>query len=126
MKKLISAAVIVAVIITGIIFAQRYMLTESEKMVAVLRQAEYYAKSGDDEEATKYLDTFSKQWDVNKKVWCTFIMHEEIDIANQSAAKLKPYLADDNKSNFFAECEALKFQINHIAQTEQYTVDNIL
>lgn len=126
MKKLLSAVIIIAVIITGVIFAQRYMLTESEKMVAVLRQAEYYAKSGDDAQADEYLDTFAKQWDINKKIWCTFIMHEEIDIANQSAAKLKPYLADENKSNFFAECEALKFQINHIAQNERYTLDNIL
>lgn len=125
MKKLISAAIIVAVIITGVIFAQKYMLDESEKMVEVLRQAEYYVYNGDEEEATKYIDTFSKQWDVNKKVWCTFIMHEEIDIANQSAAKLKPYLKDPNKSNFFAECEALKFQIGHIAENEQYTLDNI-
>jgi hypothetical protein len=103
-----------------------FLYKGSDEMAKEISAAEDSARSGNYELAQQQIDTFIKDWDAHKKVYATFIRHAEIDLANQSASKLKAYLDDDNKSNFFGECEALKMQINHIADTERFTFYNIL
>lgn len=126
LKKIVTPIVIIAVIITGIIVSKNYMQRETAEMVELLKSAETFAYSGDYNKAEKDINDFSEKWDKNRKVLCTFVRHSEVDIANESAAKVKPYLNAQDKSDFFAECEILKFQIKHITETEKYTLYNVL
>ena len=95
-------------------------------MADKLSDAEDSARKGDTLLSAKQLDEFSVEWNKNKRVFATFIRHAELDIANQSAAKLKPYLQNEDKSNFYGECETLKMQMHHISETERFSIDNIL
>ena len=94
-------------------------------MADTISIAETSARSGNISSSKKQLDEFSAEWEYNKQIFATFIRHAELDIANQSAAKLKSYLDNDDKSNFYGECETLKMQIHHIAETEQFSIDNV-
>lgn len=126
MKKLKVAIVILIILPVSIGVSHIYLNSSSEKMVGMLSNVETSAREGDISSANMRLNKFMVVWEKNKPVYATFIRHAEIDLANQSAAKLKEYLADDEKSNFFAECETLKMQITHIADTERFSLDNIL
>jgi hypothetical protein len=122
--KIAVAALVILPILIGI--SHVYLNHESDKMADMINSAEDSAKAGDVALSNRQLDEFAAEWDKNKRIFATFIRHAEIDIANQSAAKIKPYLDNDDKCNFYGECEALKMQIRHIAETETFCIENIL
>lgn len=126
MKKLKVAIVILIILPISIGIRYVYLNLSSEKMVGMLSDVEKSARAGKTSSSVRQLGEFMLVWDKNKPVYATFIRHAEIDLANQSAAKLKAYLASDEKSNFFAECDTLKMQIAHIAETEKFSIENIL
>jgi uncharacterized protein YpmB len=126
MKK-IKPTIIILIIIPIIIFSSHsYLKNVTSAMSETLNSAQMLAQSGDINGAVKMVDKFNNQWDKYKGVIATFIKHNELDIVNLSAAKLKPLIKNDNKGDFLAECESLKVQLHHIWETEKFSVDNIL
>lgn len=125
MKKLVGSIAILIAIPIVIIAAHIYLGRVSVQMADEIYEAEQSARAGDVVQSGKYLKEFSGDWNVHKRVFATFIRHAEIDLANQSAAKLVAYLGDKDKSNFYGECDTLRMQILHIADTERFTLDNI-
>lgn len=126
MKK-VKAAVAVLIVISLLIVADNiYLRRMSYKMTAIIDSAEEYERDSQPQKAENTLKTFSVKWEKNKHLLATFIRHSELDIANQSEAKLNSLAESDDKSQFYAECDALKMQINHIADTEKLCLDNIL
>ena len=122
--KVAIAILIIMPILIGI--SHIYLNHASDQMADKISDAEDSARNGDISLSEKQLDEFSVEWNNNKRIFATFIRHAELDIANQSAAKLKPYLRNADKSNFYGECETLKMQMHHISETEKFSIDNIL
>lgn len=125
MKKLKIAVAALIIMPALIVSEQMYLNNASQELVDKINAVESSAKAGDIAETTRRLDDFLSVWYKKKRIFATFIRHAEIDIANQSASKLKPYLANEDKSNFFGECETIKMQIKHIAETEKFSAVNI-
>lgn len=126
MKKL-KAAIAVLIIVPLLIIADNIYLNRlSVKMTSIIDQAEQYERDSDTVKAKQTLQVFSEKWENHKHLLATFIRHSELDIANQSESKLKSLADSDDKSEFYAECDTLKMQINHIAETEKFCLDNIL
>ena len=124
-KKLKIAVVILIILPICIIASHLYLNASSERMVTMLSDIEKNAFSNQSV-SDRQLDAFMSEWSKNREIYSTFIRHAELDIANQSASKLKAYFDDEEKSNFFAECDTLKMQISHIAETEHFSLGNIL
>lgn len=126
MKKL-KAAIAVLIIISLLIIADNIYLNRlSVKMTSIIDKAEQYERASDTAKVKQTLQVFSEKWENQKHLLATFIRHSELDISNQSEAKLKSLADSDDKSQFYAECDTLKMQINHIAETEKFCLDNIL
>lgn len=126
MKNLKTAVIILISLAVLITVSNIYLSRSSDNMAGIVSQAEKYASGGDTENAQSYLKDFQAKWEFHKHIYATFIEHEELDYANQSAAKLPALLKDDDKTEFLSECETLKTQLHHIEQTEQFSFDNIL
>lgn len=94
-------------------------------MNKIISSAQSEAAAGDKKEAANQVAAFEKSWDNNKRIMGCFIRHSELDTVNQSAAKLMPYLDDDNLTNFTAECKTLQMQLHHIMETEKFSFDNL-
>lgn len=125
MRKLKVAIAALIIMPLMIVSAQIYLDRASKELVDIINAAENSAKAGNIEESNAKIDDFLSEWYKNKRIFATFIRHAELDIANQSAAKLKPYLENEDKSNFYGECETIKMQIKHIAETEKFSAVNI-
>lgn len=125
MKNLKIAISILVILIAVISISHIYLYGSSERMADQISSAEKNVISGKTDNALKNIENFEGEWERNKHVFATFIRHAEIDLANQSAAKLSTFLKEDDKTDFLAECETLRMQINHIAETEQFNLDNI-
>lgn len=126
MKKIKVAIATLIIIPLIIAVCHIYLNRVSVNMVSILNDVEKYERASDANMAKQKLDYFQTKWGFHKQVIATFVRHAEIDFANQSAAKLKPLIDCEDKSQFYAECETLKMQINHIEDTEKFTIDNIL
>jgi hypothetical protein len=125
MKKL-KVAIAILIIIPLLIEASHiYLRHVTDSMVAQLNMAEQSQRLSNIQQTKLDLDEFSKAWNKNKMVLATFIRHSELDIANQSVAKLKPLTDTDDASGFYAECETLKMQIKHLVEVERFSPDNI-
>lgn len=125
MKKLVAAVCILILMPVIIGITHMFLNSESSAMVKEISASEDSMRSGDLTLSRKQLDAFMDDWDNHKEIYATFIRHAEIDLANQSASKLKAYTGADDKSDFYGECETLKMQIKHIADTERLTFYNI-
>lgn len=126
MKKIKVAIATLIIIPLLILTGQIYLHRTALSMVSILDEVEKYERVSDTDKAKHVLDNFQTKWGFHKQIVATFVRHAEIDFANQSAAKLKPLIDCDDKAQFYAECETLKMQINHIEDTEKLTFDNIL
>ena len=102
-----------------------YLRNVTESMVSKIDIAEQSEKAGNTQQTKKDIAQFSKQWESDKHLLATFIRHSELDLANQSVAKLIPLADTDDVSGFYAESETLKMQIQHLVDVERFSVDNI-
>ncbi len=125
MKKLKVAIATLIIILLLIGATHIYLRNVTQSMVNQLSVAEQSERAGNTQLAKKDLEAFSKEWDVNKHLLATFIRHSELDLANQSIAKLTPLTDTDDVSGFYAECDTLKMQINHLVDVERFSFDNI-
>lgn len=114
-----------AAILLLIFSSHLFLNSTTQRMSDIINSAEKSAVSGNIDAASNQIDAFESEWAFNKHVYAAFIRHAEIDLANQSAAKLRTYLKDENKTDFIAECETLRMQIKHIAESERFSLDNI-
>jgi uncharacterized membrane protein YvbJ len=126
MKKL-KVAIATLLIIPLIIAASSiYLNRVTENMSAMINAAEQSERASDSQKVNLELASFNKSWNIHKHVIATFIRHSEIDIADQSAARLNVLAESSDRTEFYAECEALKMQLKNIADTEKFSIDNIL
>jgi hypothetical protein len=126
MKKLKFAIATLIIIPLVIAASHIYLRNVTEDMVTKINQAEQSERDSKTYQTKTELDGFSNEWSKNELVLATFIRHSELDIANQSIAKLKSLADTDDVSGFYAECETLKMQIRHLVEVERFSPDNIL
>ncbi|MFO7160311.1 MAG: DUF4363 family protein [[Clostridium] cellulosi] len=124
-KNLKTAIIILAAILLLICSSHIYLNSSAQRIADIINSAEKSAIEGNIDAAFKQIDAFESEWAFNKHVYATFIRHAEIDLANQSAAKLRAYLKDEDRTDFIAECETLRMQIKHIAESDRFSLDNI-
>jgi hypothetical protein len=125
LKKLYIAIAILIILPSLIVVGQFYLKGTTVKMTEIINKAENNAKHNDNNKAKQDLKTFAKEWEINNKIIATFVRHSELDIVNESNARLLPYLENNDLTNFSAECEVIKSQLHHIMHTEEFSFDNI-
>lgn len=124
--KRVKPAIIMLLLIPAVIFISHFYLKNvTGKMSDILGRAQQLAQNGDNDGAAELVSEFNGEWDKNKAIIATFVKHNELDTVNLSAAKLQPYIKNDNTGDFCAECETLKVQLKHIWESEKFSLDNI-
>lgn len=125
--KRIYLAIAILILLPVLIFGGQFYLKKSTNdMKEILNTAQDYSEQKKNDRAVGEVREFIKQWHKNKSIMETFVRHSELDTINQNSAKLEPYLTGGEESEFNAECEELKVQLEHIYNAEKFTIDNIL
>lgn len=126
MKRL-KVAIVLMIFIPALIFTCHFYLKHTTgEMSEELVHTQSLLQNGKKEEAAKQLAAFHNQWEKNKSIMSMFIRHSELDTVNLSAAKLKPYLEEDETGDFLAESNSLIYQLHHLWETEKFSLDNVL
>ncbi|MFT9076696.1 DUF4363 family protein [Ethanoligenens sp.] len=127
MNKLKIAGIISVLIIAVMIASQIYLAKSSQcmaKSIAAVQSS--YKQSGNSPATQKKMRQFFSLWQKNSRILPTILKHSELDIVNESVAKLPAYLKDDQPSDFDAECDMLKMQLIHLWNVEKINWENIL
>lgn len=122
----IAAVCILAGIVLVIICCHFYLNRVTDGLAQTLTSAENAERAGNDAQTQRELEAFNRQWMSHREFIATMIRHSEIDLVNQSAAKLKAYAKGEDKAQFFAECDTLQLQIKHLYDVERFSWGNIL
>ena len=126
MKRVSFAVAILLIIPVSILLGQSYLKKATVSMSGTISSAEKAFREDNRGEAEKALQDFKGSWEKSHQLLGTFIRHSELDTINLNASKLSPYLENDQKAEFCAECEEIKAQLEHLWKMERFTLDNIL
>ena len=78
------------------------------------------------DKAVKKTIQLEKLWDQKARWWPIFLEHQEMDNIEFSLARVKEYVASQNRSLSQGQLSELKLMIEHIPEKEAVTLKNIL
>ena len=125
MKRLIAAAVLMAMLIflcsSGII----QILKHEDKIISIISQAIEAAENDDFSKAYELASQSEEEWIKSERILAPFTSHLHLDDVGLAVSKLPPLIKYGNKSQFISECKFTKVQIIHLADSEIPSLTNI-
>ena len=125
MKRLIAAAVLMAMLIflcsSGII----QILKHEDKIISIISQAIEAAENDDFRKAYELASQSEDEWIKSERILAPFTSHLHLDDVGLAISKLPPLIKYGNKSQFISECKFTIVQIEHLADSEIPSLTNI-
>lgn len=125
MKRLIAAAVLMAMLIflcsSGII----QILKHEDKIISIISQAIEAAENDDFSKAYELASQSEEEWIKSERILAPFTSHLHLDDVGLAVSKLPPLIKYGNKSQFISECKFTIVQIKHLADSEIPSLTNI-
>ena len=126
MGKKIIICLLIVLIIGGAVLQHVYVTGTTEQLTNDLQQV-YSALNNDDyEKALTASQTFSENWEKEKRLYETLFKHEEVDLISAGAARLSDLCAQRAKADALAQTAETLYYINHIHEIDSVTLENIL
>ncbi|MDR3599967.1 MAG: DUF4363 family protein [Desulfosporosinus sp.] len=126
MRTIPIIVIIVVILLGGSWTTYQYLQTTTQVLGSQLETVEYSLSTHKWEAAQKELHTTQQRWAENKTWWTVLLDHQEIDNIDISLNRLEKYIETQNVSLSLGEVSVLKLQVNHIFDTEQLNLQNIL
>ena len=125
MVKKITICVLLLLIIGGAVLQHIYVTGATDELKSDLNQIYEALRSDNFEEALTASQTFSENWEKEKRLYETLFKHEEVDLISAGAARLSDLCAQMNKSEALAETSETLYYINHIHEIDSVKWENI-
>jgi hypothetical protein len=110
----------------GSLITHQYIQTTTHALVTQLETIEQSITTRNWKNAQTELDTTHDRWDKNQTWWTILLNHEEIDTIDLSMERLEKYVVTEDNSLALGEISALKLLFDHIADSDQLNIRNIL
>lgn len=126
MRTLATLLIILGLII-GLGFWTNQSLDESaENLVSQIDKISAEIKHDRWARAESHAEELEKAWSQQVGWWPIILDHQEIDNIEFSLAKIKEYVANQDKPLSLGQLSELKLMIEHIPRKEAVTLENIL
>lgn len=126
MKKVWLAVALLILIPALLVVIHLYLGHTTAEMIEQLQKADTLAAQGKDADAEREVKEFLSLWKRKRNILATFTRHSELDPANLGASRLLPLLRNGETGDFSAECQSLVTQLDHILESDNFSIDNIL
>lgn len=126
MRTLTTIFSIVFILAGGSLITHQYIQTTTHALVTQLETIEQSITTRNWKNAQTELDTTHDRWDKNQTWWTILLNHEEIDTIDLSMERLEKYVVTEDNSLALGEISALKLLFDHIADSDQLNIRNIL
>lgn len=104
----------------------QYIDSSSQGLVRQLEAVESLIDSQNWEQASEDLAKTEKSWEKTKTWWTILLDHQEIDNIDVSLQRTIKYVQSQSTALSLGELSALILLVDHIAETESFTLTNIL
>ena len=125
MRTLATIVIIIVFLLGGSLASHWYIGTMTQSLEAQLETVEQSVSTQKWEGAQKELKTALQLWDKNKTWWTILLDHQEIDNIDLSMKRSEKYIATQEIPLSLGEIAALKLLVDHIYETEEFTLRNI-
>jgi hypothetical protein len=123
----ITAVIILLIllIISSGITAQRVLYNDSQKMTQPIKELEENIVSEDWKKAGNSLDRVIMEWEKIKGKWSALVDHQEIDNIDITLSRLQRFVETCDKASSLSEASALAKYVSHIPEKELPNMRNI-
>lgn len=129
MRDTIIIIAIIAIILTGDIFTQRYLDNSAEelgKKLENLKQDTITAKETENrDKIKKEIQEIKEKWDETKEGWSIIAIHQELDNIEQALTKTKANIDNGELEDAIQEIETTIFFVEHVKEREKVSLRNI-
>ena len=126
MRTLSTIFTLIVILLGGSFASYQYIQSSTQALGSQLMTVEQSISTQRWDVAQKELNITQQDWDKSKTWWTILHDHQEIDMIDLSLKRLNMYIATQNLPLSLGEVAALELLFNHIADTEQLNLRNIL
>ena len=126
MKRLIIAYSLMCLIIAAITFSLIYNYQTKKQMTALLDSVYQSAEKGDIPAATQGVKQFLNTWNKKEKILILVLHHNKTDEINLIASEFEAYISLGEIPEFCASVKKVISLLDHMWETEQPSLKNIL
>lgn len=127
-KEFVVCVVIVAAIIVGDIFLQRYTKESLNLINEKLSEIKEDLKKGEDlkkEEINKKIGEINKEWDKRFNILTCFLEHNELEKVKTQLVSITAGLEIHDNEYVYEELNKTIYILEHIRDKESFRIDNI-
>ncbi len=126
MKRLLTALVLAALIVTAYILELNMLKSSVKPMISKADNAIELLENGNGSAAAKKISELDKMWDKNKDKLSLFVDHSEISEVNMLVSRLSGGDTDNNSyRQIMAEYRELKTALETIVENESPSLINV-
>lgn len=126
MKRLLTALVLAALIVTAYILELNMLKSSVKPMISKADNAIELLENGNGSAAVKKISELDKMWDKNKDKLSLFVDHSEISEVNMLVSRLSGGDTDNNSyRQIMAEYRELKTALETIVENESPSLINV-
>ncbi|ABO50000.1 conserved hypothetical protein [Desulforamulus reducens MI-1] len=126
MRLLLSLTLVIALIIGLGVWVNYSLAVAAEDLTELIHQVTREVERENWQAANGKMKSLEKQWDETGVWWPVVMDHQEIDNIDFSLAKLKEYIATNDRSLSMGYLSELKLMILHLPENEAVNLKNIL
>ena len=129
MKESIIIIVILIIIITGTIFIKKYLDKSGNSIVSELEGLKEKVKSNleneNRDEIIQEANRIYEKWQKVEDKWAIIVLHSELDSIETAFIRMKTNLEKGELAASIEGLETAVFLVNHISDTEKFSIKNI-
>ncbi len=126
MRTHLTIVIIVILLLGGSLVSYQYIQRTTQSLGTQISTVEQSISGQQWDIAQRKLKETQQRWDENKIWWTILLDHQEIDKIELSLSRLDKYVETQNLPLSLGEASTLELLINHISETEKFTLENIL
>ncbi len=125
MKEILVVFLVLIIIITGGIWSQIYLNNTSSELVNNLDSIKKLLEKEDYTSLAIENNKLYSKWKDKERKWSIIVLHEELDLIEQSLIETKVSIEEHNKDDAMVAIEKSIFLIKHIPEKESIRIKNI-
>ena len=127
MKEIIIIISILAIIIGGDIFVNKYLDNSSKNLIKGLNNLKegINQNQNTNEKLIREANEIYNKWQKTDEKWAIIVLHSELDLIETSLIKMKTEVEENNLDIAQEELQTSIFLINHISEKEKFCLKNV-
>lgn len=122
MKRLIVAAIILALIIGACVFTSVQLNLRTEGILNGVEKSQKLFEQKDFSGCAKHLEKIEKEWISDESILMQLVGRERLEEIGRSIALLRSYAQTEDDAGFYSSLEDIKIQIAHLKKEEDFGI----